>query len=369
MAYFNGKKILFGPKLVVREGYDIGYADGSAERTAVMGSILDRSIVELTANDLNVRKIGDYAFCNCTKLVSVTIPDVVQEIGDYAFSGCSKLTNLVIPDSVGMIGSNALEIGTETDNAIITMLGEKPPSIQADTFNPSFLSVVIVPYYSLEDYEVDWGTVWEECDKVLVGALRAEDFQGVTSIANNAYKDVWVLWSVEIPEGVSIIGDYAFMKCQGLRYATIPESVSGSNLGKYAFCDCENLEEVVLPSKITKIRGLCFCNCKALKKITIPEGVIGIYGHAFYGCESLRELTVPESVILIEENALGIGTPENKATIIMKAKTPPHISTTNIFRTDCVEKIVVPTGCGAVYRSATNWSLIADEIEIEERVM
>ena len=54
--------------------------------------------------DGSVTFIGDYAFCDCSGLTSVTIGDSVTSIGWYAFSGCSGLTSVTIGDSVTSIG-------------------------------------------------------------------------------------------------------------------------------------------------------------------------------------------------------------------------------------------------------------------------
>ena len=54
--------------------------------------------------DDSVTTIGTYAFRNCSKLTSVTIPNGVTTIGGGAFSGCSSLTSVTIPDSVTTIG-------------------------------------------------------------------------------------------------------------------------------------------------------------------------------------------------------------------------------------------------------------------------
>ena len=41
-----------------------------------------------------VTSIGSYAFCNCTSLTSITIPDSVTSIGEYAFALCDSLTDV-----------------------------------------------------------------------------------------------------------------------------------------------------------------------------------------------------------------------------------------------------------------------------------
>ena len=51
--------------------------------------------------------LGDYMFCGCSALTSLTLPSSVTKIGNYAFEYCSGLTSMKIPFSVTSIGGSA----------------------------------------------------------------------------------------------------------------------------------------------------------------------------------------------------------------------------------------------------------------------
>lgn len=70
------------------------------------------TIPESVTNDgtlYPVRKIGAYAFNNCTELTSVKMPASIKEISDHAFENCSALSNVMIPDAVTVIGPAAFK--------------------------------------------------------------------------------------------------------------------------------------------------------------------------------------------------------------------------------------------------------------------
>ena len=73
------------------------------------GSIEIPASVTYNEVKYSVTSIGNDAFCFCSGLTSVTIPNSVTSIGGSAFSYCSGLTSVTIPNSVTSIGQRAFE--------------------------------------------------------------------------------------------------------------------------------------------------------------------------------------------------------------------------------------------------------------------
>ena len=104
---------------------------------------------------------------------------------------------------------------------------------------------------------------------------------------------------VNIPNGVTTIGERAFAKCTNLKKLIIPDSVT--TIGASAFNECENLEEVVLSKNIKKLNYRTFADCKRLKKIIIPEGIKELDWAVFSGCENIEEIVLPSSIKTINK--------------------------------------------------------------------
>lgn len=104
---------------------------------------------------------------------------------------------------------------------------------------------------------------------------------------------------VEIPYGVTSIGDQAFYGCTGLTSVTIPNSVT--SIGRGAFFRCTRLKSVTIPNSVTSIGCGAFSRCTRLKSITIGNGVTNIGEEAFYDCKNLTNITIPNSITSIED--------------------------------------------------------------------
>lgn len=63
-------------------------------------------IIPSTCDGIKVTGIGDFAFRECWKITSVTLPDEITSIGFGAFDNCRKLTSINIPEGITSIETN-----------------------------------------------------------------------------------------------------------------------------------------------------------------------------------------------------------------------------------------------------------------------
>ena len=89
------------------------------------------NLMSVTIPD-SVTSIENMTFRNCSNLKSVLIGNKVTSIGRWAFKDCLNLTNIKIPDSVTSIGSMAFSGCISLKD--ITFLGNAPSSIVSDVF-------------------------------------------------------------------------------------------------------------------------------------------------------------------------------------------------------------------------------------------
>ena len=143
-------------------------------------------------------------------------------------------------------------------------------------------------------------------DYAFVGCIFVTRFvipNSVTSIGDHAFEDCFSLTGIVIPNGVTSIGDYAFSSCRSLTNIVIPDSVT--SIGDHAFEGCYSLYSIVIPDSVTSIGNHAFEDCYSLTGIVIPDGVTSIGNEAFWGCTSLSSLVIPDGVTSIGDYAFG----------------------------------------------------------------
>ena len=243
--------------------------DGTAEITGYTGKAAELTIpAELDGH--SVTSIGWRAFVFCDSLTSITIPDSVTSIVYWAFSYCRSLTSITIPDSVTSIGNYAF-YGCDSLTSIT--IPDSVTSIGAEAFSGcrSLTTITVsVDHPTLATID---GVLFEKSTKTLIfypSAITAESYT--------------------IPQGIKIIGDWAFNDCDSLTSITIPDSVT--SIGEYAFSSCYSLTTITIPDSVISIGDSAFIRCTSLTSITIPDSVTFIGSGAFSDCDSLTSIIV-----------------------------------------------------------------------------
>jgi hypothetical protein len=205
--------------------------------------------------------IGQYAFCECSSLTSVVIPDSVTSIGDSAFFYCTGLTSIVIPDSVTSIDSGAFQSCSSLTSIVIP---DSVTSIGSSAFYAcSGLTSVVIPDSVTS---IDSGAFNNSQWYNSYIADTANQHGNIVYINNVAYKATSTdITSCEFKEGTVSIGGAAFQSCSSLTSVTIPNSVT--SIGRYAFQSCSSLTSIVIPDSVTSIGSYAFQSCSSLTSI------------------------------------------------------------------------------------------------------
>ena len=142
---------------------------------------------------------------------------------------------------------------------------------------------------------------------------------------------------LNIPNGVTtLIEGFVYLS---YRFKTISIPNSVTSIGAYAFSECYSFESISIPNSVTSIVEDSFFRCYGLKSVWIGTGITSIGVRSFNTCLALTD-------------------------IVILATTPPTIASTTFTggTTPNRRKIYVPDANVDDYKTATNWSAIADYI-------
>lgn len=147
----------------------------------------------------------------------------------------------------------------------------------------------------------------DEIISVLEGfSLYQEDEPDSVVIESNkliAYPEDRMDAHYTVPDGVEIIGEYAFCGNPWLVHVTLPESVRVIEEG--AFEGCCNLHRVDMPSRLDDLGASAFMQTKV--NCTIPEGLTDLPDAAFCSADMQGAVVIPEGVKNIGNECFAFG--------------------------------------------------------------
>lgn len=238
-----------------------------------------KEIEEVTIPD-TVKEIGERAFCECKKLHTIILPKEVK-IDHVAFYNCASLADkagfvvvnnilfrymgtdkdVVIPDGVEIIDEGAFENNKTLESIIIpnsvTLIG-----------NSAFYGCRKLSLVKIMNLDTNIkASAFYSCPKLI-------DKKGFMILNDYLYEYSGSDTDVVVPDTVKIIGNRSFPTTNAIKSITIPNGVT--TIGDYAFMyPSKGLESVIIPSSVKTIGHNAFAMCEKVV-ITAPKGSYAI---------------------------------------------------------------------------------------------
>ena len=291
-----------------------------------------------------VTQVSKYAFRGMTQTFGVYLPSTLTQIGDYGFYESSGLSYIVskatTPPSIPAhpAGYSSYESGTfasvATDIPVYVPSGSESAYASAMTityststgwkrftnyiptivftgncgttghesevtwtYDPADWSMTISGSGDMKDYGSSSAAPWNTL-KSTIAAVNIED--GVTKGGKYAFDNCTALTSISIASSCASFGMQIFGNCTALTEVELPEGLTTT--GSWMFSGCTSLADVTLPSTLTEVDVRTF-DGTAITSIDIPEGVTNIDNHAFYNCTSLASIDIPSTLTRVSSSA------------------------------------------------------------------
>lgn len=235
------------------------------------------SIETITIPD-SLKDIGESAFYNCSKLKSVNVytNSNLNSIGNSAFEDCSELESLHLPNSLTHIGIKAFAnctsfggiIGSDSDSDNIISMLTIPKNVETlgdNCFQNTYIQTLNIPEGSKLEKIPDYA--FNGCSNLInIFIEESRDFKSnIKTIGLHAFDGCINLCnitkngktqSLELPNSIEYVGDYAFNGCQHISSVRMPENLK--NLGNYCFNTSLNTifyipHYLITPPKFSKL--------------------------------------------------------------------------------------------------------------------
>lgn len=246
----------------------------------------------------NLLVIRERAF-EATSPERVVFPEKVNKINASAFRNCSRLMKIDLPKSLNFIGEEAFY---NTSLEEVT-LPDKLNYIQKRAFALSSLKNIEIPagVTSIGEGAFSENKNLERIDV----DEQNEAYCSVDGVLYNIEKTELLCvpgkltGSVTIPNGIQRVGDYSFAGT-GVTEVVLPDSLKV--IGEGAFLK-SSLKEIDLPDGVTEIGKYAFQECVQLEQIELSENLHEIPYWLFMGDTKLHKAELPDNIEKIDSGA------------------------------------------------------------------
>lgn len=176
-----------------------------------------------------------------------------------------------------------------------------------------------------------WYSYHKDVKKVVIG-------KGITSVADDAFKEYSNLTSVSFPDTVVSIGRSSFAYT-GLKKLVLPRNLV--SIEYYSFGRCKSLTSVTIPGTVEEVGNQAFSYCDKLSNIKISEGV-DVLGFECFSGTAITSIQIPSSVKSISSSFEQCDELDH----ITIPKTVTELKGNTCFACDKLRYAVVEAQCG-----------------------
>lgn len=290
----------------------------------------------------NVERMGENVVYNCPQLrrikVNAEVPPTLGSLDNESYSDERAYIKITIPRE--SFHAYRLVSAWKTDRTVL-IGGDEGVTVSTGKIAAGDLGHVVIE---------EAGYLPEVNKLIIEGELNSDDWSKIKQMTNlteldlskalideipsYAFNERWAidkvvlpptlkkigtyafqktsLTSVNIPDNVETIAEYAFSNARQLQEVHLPDSLT--SLGNYAFEECRSLRTVKIPAKLKEIPWYAFQHCKSLQSVELHDGITGIGDYSFNNCD-LREMTLPKSTTWVGGNAFNGNTNLSKVTL------------------------------------------------------
>ena len=258
-------------------------------------------------------------------MTSLDLPSSLTTVGEVALAACYYLTSLTLHSGLTNIKDNSLMGGMSINNLKdVRYIIDSDLETYLQSNHPIIYDIRCGIKYYLNDQEI----------------TTLEIPSGITSIGDGVFFNSYGLTNLTLSSRVTSIGESAFNNCSnlkdvryyiyddlatyiqkghpafyvncGIKYywnnqviTTLEIPTSVTSIGNYAFYGCNGLTSVEFPSNLSSIGDWAFASCSGLTSVDLPSSITKMGECIFYNCENLSSVKLPSEITAISKSAFG----------------------------------------------------------------